>query len=261
MAGELDAVRYDVAVANRVLAELGLATGAMASLGHASLRVPGDPGRFVVKGRGYRIDALAAMRPEQMVVCDLEGNLLEGPPGATQCFEVKLHSCIYQARPDVQSIVHAHPRFTVLMSVLGATLRPMCREGETLVRTPLPVLPHPRLILSHEDGVALAETLGDAPVALLRGHGAATTGRGLAESVTRMMEIEEQARMNWYARCSDGPDHAYIASDLWDAPGYMDRLREMPHFREPMRNSGPVYGGIYPYYAELVAEDLPRPGA
>jgi hypothetical protein len=40
MADGLDQVKYDVAVANRVLAEIGLATGVLASLGHASLRVP-----------------------------------------------------------------------------------------------------------------------------------------------------------------------------------------------------------------------------
>ena len=64
MAETLADVKYQVAVANRVLWALGLATGVTASLGHASLRMPGQPDRFVVKGRGYKMDALAAMRPE-----------------------------------------------------------------------------------------------------------------------------------------------------------------------------------------------------
>ncbi len=37
--------KHEVAVANRVLAEVGLATGVLASLGHASLRVPENPER------------------------------------------------------------------------------------------------------------------------------------------------------------------------------------------------------------------------
>ena len=57
MAETLADVKYQVAVANRVLWALGLASGVTASLGHASLRVPGQPDRFVVKGRGYRTDA------------------------------------------------------------------------------------------------------------------------------------------------------------------------------------------------------------
>ena len=64
MAETLADVKYQVAVANRVLWVLGLASGVTASLGHASWRVPEQPDRFVVKGRGYAMDALAAMRPE-----------------------------------------------------------------------------------------------------------------------------------------------------------------------------------------------------
>lgn len=67
------------------------------------MRVPSEPDKFVVKGCGYQIDALATMRPEDMVVSDLEGHKIEGPPGSTQCREVKMHS-IYRVRPEVQSI-------------------------------------------------------------------------------------------------------------------------------------------------------------
>src|SRR5438093_6388371 len=121
---DLDEAKRDVAIANRILTELGLATGIRASLGHASMRIPGDPNHFLVKGRGYRIDVLTRMRPEEMVTCDLDGNWVDGPAGSMQCHEVKIHSCIYQARPDVQSVVHVHPKYTVLMSVLGKTLVP-----------------------------------------------------------------------------------------------------------------------------------------
>jgi ribulose-5-phosphate 4-epimerase/fuculose-1-phosphate aldolase len=79
---EIDDVQYEVAVANRVLAEVGLTTGVLASLGHASLRVPGEPDKFVVKVRGYAIDALALMQPKDMVTCDLEGYWIDSPPGS-----------------------------------------------------------------------------------------------------------------------------------------------------------------------------------
>src|SRR5690242_20396697 len=84
----LDQIKRDVAIANRVLWATGLCAGITTSLGHASRRVPDQPDRFVVKGRGYKMDALAAMQPQDMVTCDLEGNLIDGPPGATQCFEI-----------------------------------------------------------------------------------------------------------------------------------------------------------------------------
>ena len=56
MPTELEDVKYQVAVANRVLSEMGLTTGATASLGHASMRMPSASGRFAIKGRGYKID-------------------------------------------------------------------------------------------------------------------------------------------------------------------------------------------------------------
>ena len=54
-------VKRQVGVANRILAEVGFASGPLASLGHISMRVPENPNRFIVKGRGYEIDALPVM--------------------------------------------------------------------------------------------------------------------------------------------------------------------------------------------------------
>jgi ribulose-5-phosphate 4-epimerase/fuculose-1-phosphate aldolase len=160
MATELEEIKLQVAQANRVLADVGLATGVTAALGHASMRVPSQPDRFVVKGREYALDALAVMRAEDMVVCDTEGFLVDAPPGITQCSEVKIHSCIYKARPDVQSVVHVHPRFIVLMSVLRIPLVPMCQEGIHLVHYPLPVYPHVKTIQNDAEGMEVARLLG-----------------------------------------------------------------------------------------------------
>ena len=111
---DLEDVKREVATANRVLANLGLATGVTAALGHASMRVPSEPNHFFVKGREYEFDALAIMEPDDMVMCDTEGFLIAGRPGLTQCSEVKIHACIYKTRPQVQSVVHVHPRYTIL---------------------------------------------------------------------------------------------------------------------------------------------------
>ena len=100
MAQELDQVKEKVALGNRILAEAGFAEGVLASLGHASMRLPTEPDHFVVKGRGYRLDALSAMQPEDMIVCDLDGNKVDGPVGSSQCYEVKMHSAIYKTHPE-----------------------------------------------------------------------------------------------------------------------------------------------------------------
>src|SRR4030095_7869854 len=143
---DLEDVKREVATANRVLANLGLATGLTAALGHASMRVPSEPHHFFVKGREYEFDALAIMEPDDMVMCDTEGFLIAGRAGLTQCSEVKIHACIYKTRPQVQSVVHVHPRYTILMSVLTGSLKPMRQEGAELLRHALPSYTHLKTI-------------------------------------------------------------------------------------------------------------------
>jgi ribulose-5-phosphate 4-epimerase/fuculose-1-phosphate aldolase len=82
MAPELEEVKLQVAQANRVLSDVGLATGITLALGHASMRVPSQPDRFVVKGREYSLDALAVMRAEDMVVATPRASWSTDRPGS-----------------------------------------------------------------------------------------------------------------------------------------------------------------------------------
>jgi ribulose-5-phosphate 4-epimerase/fuculose-1-phosphate aldolase len=253
----VDAKR-EVAIANRVLWATGLCTGVTASLGHASLRLPDRPDRFLVKGRGYAMDALAAMRPEDMVTCDLEGNLVDGPPGATQCFEIKMHSWIYKLYPDVQSVVHVHPRYTVLMSTLGRPLKPMCQEGLQLVARPLPMYPHVKTVVTDAEGEEVGRLIDGSKAVLLQGHGATTTGASLEEAVTNMIQLEEQARMNYQALAALGPDYPSLPQELVDEVRNRQPMSELPHFRDVFAriNGQPRVSGLWQYYTNLVAQDL-----
>jgi L-fuculose-phosphate aldolase len=211
------------------------------SLGHTSMRVPGDPNKFVVKGRGYRIDSIREMRPEDMVVCDLEGNWLDGPPYSLQCGEVKIHSCIYQARPDVVSVTHVHPDYVVLTSVLGVPIRPMAQEGARLVLNPIPVFPQTKTINSDEEGKAVAQLLGNGEAVILYGHGAVTVStRSVEGSVMTMAQLEHQARLNFLAASAMGVDHGFISEELVKAigtggvqPHHKTRLDQVPGGRAP----------------------------
>ena len=258
MAGILDDVRRQVAIANRILSVMGLATGHRLSLGHASMRVPGQPNRFVVKGRGYKLDALPAMLPANMILCDTDGNMLDGPPGSTQCFEVKIHSCIFKTRPEVNAVVHVHPTFVVLMSVLGRNIRPMAQEGIHLVAKPLPVYPHTRTVQSDEEGMDHAKYLGKHNAVLLQGHGATTTGADLEEAVMNMLHLEEQAKMNYYAMTAMGLDHPCIPDALIDEMSNRTPLALLPHFREPIERAKglPRVGGVWQYYTRQVSRDM-----
>jgi len=260
MSREIDEVKREVAIANRTLDELGLATMVTASLGHVSMRVPNQPELFVVKGRGYAVDALARVNPEDMIVVDLDGNMVDGPPGTSQCYEVKMHSCIMRERPDVQSVVHVHPRFTVVMSLLGVRLRPMCNEGRDIVRDPLPVFEHSRLILNEDDGMGVARVLGKNSAALLRGHGAVCAGRNMEAAVMTVFNLEEQAKMNWYAYCAKGDDYQGIPdSEIEEGRAAFVTMGDLPHLKGPLSRgaapgAGGRPGGVWAHYTEIVKE-------
>ncbi len=261
MAQEIDDVKEQVAIANRILAEVGLSTHILASLGHVSMRVPNEPDLFVVKGRGYKLDALAVVRPEEMIVVNTEGEMVDGPPGTSQCFEVKMHSCILRERPDVQAVVHVHPRFTIIMGLLGIPLQPMCNEGARLVVDEMPMYRHSKLILSEEDGMGVVGALGDSKAVLLRGHGAATTGRNMEDAVMTMLQLEEQAKMNWYAYCAMGPNYTGIpVEEIEEHAAAFANMRELPHLKGPLSHSGGPGGGrpggVWAYYSQIVSRDL-----
>ena len=254
----LQAAKVEAAIGNRMLAEFGLATGVRASLGHVSMRVPGDPNLFVVKGRGYRMDVLARMRPEDMVVCDLEGNWVDGPPYSVQCSEVKIHSCLYKTRPDIVSVVHVHPDYVVLMSVLSGDLKPMAQEGIGLVTAPLPMYPRTKIISSEEEGQEVARLVGNGEICLMHGHGAVTASTsGVEGAVLAMAHLEHQARLNYMAMCACGPNHASIPLHLAEE---VERARPEvePHIQARLAQfpGGQASGGIWPYLCETVCADM-----
>ena len=249
-------IKREVAIANRILSNLGLATGVTADRGHASMRLPSDSGRFAVKGRQYAIDSLSSMRPEDMIICDTNGFLVSGPAGVVQCAEIKIHSCIYQLRPDVQSMVHVHPRYTVLLSTLGQGLTPLCQEGMQLVRDPLPVWPHVKIIQSHDEGMEVANLMGDGTAVLLFAHGAVTAGGSLSESVTAMAELEEQARMNYLALCAVGRDYPRIPEALIQEITDRPPPWELDHFKGVIPEGGLRMSGTWNYHAAEASKGL-----
>jgi HCOMODA/2-hydroxy-3-carboxy-muconic semialdehyde decarboxylase len=93
------ATREDLAIANRVLAHEGVVDG----FGHVSVRDPANASRYWLA----RSMAPALVTAADVLTYDLESTPLDAN-GATSYLERFIHGAIYKARPDVQSVVHAH---------------------------------------------------------------------------------------------------------------------------------------------------------
>ena len=110
----------------------------------------------------------------------------------------------------------------------------------------------------------VATTMGESRAILLQGHGATTTGNNLGESVVNMLNLEEQAKMNWYAYCAAGPSHAGIPEEMIAESASRPQLPELPHFKDLMAAEGDPRGRggvnpVYAYHAQLVSRDIKRP--
>jgi ribulose-5-phosphate 4-epimerase/fuculose-1-phosphate aldolase len=188
-------------------------------------------------------------------MCDTEGFLVASRPGLTQCSEVKIHACIYKTHSQVQAVVHVHPRYTILMSVLTGSLKPMRQEGAQLLRHPLPIYPHVKTVQSDAEGMEVAKLLGESRAMLLRGHGAVTTGNTLSEAVMGMAQLEEQAQMNYLAYCAQGKNYTHLEDDLLDEMLNRTPLYEHPHFKDVLKGRPAQRDGIWNYQKRAATRD------
>lgn len=66
---------------------------------------------------------LGCLKPEDIVACDLDGNLLEGDLRPSK--ETLMHAMIYKLNPKVKCVVHLHPTHVVALSLFGKTVPPL----------------------------------------------------------------------------------------------------------------------------------------
>jgi ribulose-5-phosphate 4-epimerase/fuculose-1-phosphate aldolase len=132
----------------------------------------------------------------------------------------------------------------------------MCQEGIQLVRNPLPVYPHVKTIQTDEEGMEVAQLLGNGSAIILQGHGAVTTGNCLAQSVTAMLQLDERARMNYYAYCAMGREHPKIPEELIDEMTNRPPLHTLSHFQNVFQGRTPQRDGIWNYRVSRVSRDL-----
>lgn len=182
----------DLVLANRILYNLGVVDG----FGHVSVRHDRDPERFLLA----RNMAPALVTAEDVMTFALDGTALGDP--RVPYLERFIHGSIYRARPDVGAVVHSHSPAVIPFGVVaGVALRPLYHMASFLPAA-APVFEirdaagedNDMLVRDEALGDALARSLGDATVVLMRGHGSTTVGRDVREAVFRAVYTEANAR-------------------------------------------------------------------
>jgi ribulose-5-phosphate 4-epimerase/fuculose-1-phosphate aldolase len=154
--------------------------------GHVSARIPGTD-RFLIQPRDT---SRAALKPEDMLVVTVDGELIEGKGPFPA--ETAIHRWVYKARPDVQAVCHGHPPMSTLFTTVD---RPMVAVRNFAFRfRDVPIHWDATHIRNDDQGAAVARTLGPRNVCLLRAHGTVVAATTIPEVFMDCIELEENAR-------------------------------------------------------------------
>ncbi|WP_104117610.1 L-ribulose-5-phosphate 4-epimerase [Arthrobacter sp. B1805] len=184
------AVRQDVAALHAELVRYGLVvwTG-----GNVSGRVPGA-NLFVIKPSGVSYDELT---PENQILCDLDGNVIEGTPGSERSpsSDTAAHAYVYRNMPDVGGVVHTHSTYAVAWAARGEPIPCVITAMADEFGGEIPVGPF-AIIGDDSIGRGIVETLTNhrSRGVLMKSHGPFTIGKDAKDAVKAAVMLEDVAR-------------------------------------------------------------------
>jgi ribulose-5-phosphate 4-epimerase/fuculose-1-phosphate aldolase len=211
----------ELVIANRIVA----AEKVCDAFGHVSMRHPDDQQKFLLS-RGRAPELIEASDIMQFT---LDGKIASG--NGKPYLERFIHGAIYEARPDVQAVVHSHSYSVVPFSVIGEKLRPVMHVCAT-IGVDIPVW-DPQINFGDTDmlvgdmtqGRDLARALGARTSILMRGHGSTVAAASLREAVYAAVMLEINANLQLKAQAF-GPV-------TFLTPGEIEKIRERQNRGRP----------------------------
>ena len=139
--------------------------------------------------------------------------------GGRKHSEVYIHSEIFKARPDVNSVIHTHPTYAVALSATGKSLQPISQPSVAF-SDGLPYYTDTiELIRSKEMGIGVARALGACKAVLMRNHGVAVVGSSVEESTILAIMLDNACQIQLAAMAAGGMGELF-------APEYIKRLHD-----------------------------------
>ncbi|MBX7236003.1 MAG: L-ribulose-5-phosphate 4-epimerase [Caldilineales bacterium] len=167
--------------------------------GNVSARDPAT-GLVAIKPSGVKYEDL---RPEHMVILDLQGRCVEGSLKPSS--DTASHLYIYRRRPDVGGIVHTHSGYATAFAALGRPIPCYLTAMADEFGGPIPCGGF-ALIGGEEIGRVVIEAIGRSPAVLLKNHGVFTIGPTAEAALKAAVMVEDVARTTWLALQLGQPD-------------------------------------------------------
>lgn len=157
---------------------------------------PGERDLLVIKPSGVTYDELT---PEAMVVCDLDGNVVDGD-GAPST-DTAAHAYVYRHMSRVGGVVHTHSTYATAWAARGEEIPCVLTMMADEFGGPIPVGPF-ATIGDDSIGKGIVQTLSASrsPAVLMQGHGPFTIGSDARAAVKAAVMLEEVARVVHHAR-------------------------------------------------------------
>lgn len=162
--------------------------------GNVSARDP-ETNLVVIKPSGIKF---ANLTPENMVVVDIDGKIVEGDYKASS--DTASHCYIYRQMPKVNGVVHTHSRYATAFAVLGHEIPCVTTAMSDEFGGPIPCGGF-ALIGGEEIGQVVVDTIKDShsPSCLLQNHGVFATGPNADKAVQAAVMTEDNAAIVWTA--------------------------------------------------------------
>jgi len=167
--------------------------------GNVSARDP-ETGLVAIKASGIRYEE---MRPEHMVVVDLDSNIVEGDYKPSS--DVHSHLYIYKHRSDVGGVVHTHSAYATAFAAVNKPIPVVLTAIADEFGGPIPCGGF-ALIGDDAIGKVVVETIGKSPAVLLKNHGVFTIGKNAKSAVKAAVMTEDNAKTVWLALQIGVPD-------------------------------------------------------
>jgi L-ribulose-5-phosphate 4-epimerase len=189
---QLKALREQVSALHAELVRYGLVVW---TAGNVSGRVPGHD-LMVIKPSGVSYDALT---PESMIVCDLDGVVVEGDLSPSS--DTAAHAYVYRHMPEIGGVVHTHSAYACAWAARGEPVPCVLTAMADEFGGEIPVGPF-ALIGDDSIGRGIVETLSGhrSAAVLMRSHGVFTIGKDPRAAVKAAVMCEDVARSVHLAR-------------------------------------------------------------
>jgi ribulose-5-phosphate 4-epimerase/fuculose-1-phosphate aldolase len=186
-----------MAGAFRVFARKGYTEG---TAGHISIRDPVDPNTFWINPLGKHFGLIKA---SDLVHVDHEGKILpDGAQTAINAAGFVIHSALHAARPDVNAACHTHSTYGKAWSALGKPLDMINQDVCAFYNSHAVYEDFGGVALEAEEGVKIAEAIGNGKGAILQNHGLITVGNTVDEATYLFTLMEKSCQVQLAAQAA-----------------------------------------------------------